>query len=77
MQLYLGRYRGFCRGTGCLIMPTWNHLWFLACLCVYALLLGGLAATLGARFDKLAARLARWWAGRSSCCRWPCCLSCA
>jgi glucan biosynthesis protein C len=58
MQLYLGRYRGFCRGSDCLIMPTWNHLWFVAYLWVYTLLLGGLAATLGARFDRLAARLA-------------------
>ncbi|NHZ90314.1 acyltransferase family protein [Massilia sp. CCM 8733] len=58
MQLYLGRYRGFCRGTDCLIMPTWNHLWFVAYLWVYTLLLGGLVAGLGSRVDRLAARVA-------------------
>ncbi|MCE3604455.1 acyltransferase family protein [Massilia sp. P8910] len=57
MQLYLGRYHGFCRGTDCLIMPTWNHLWFVAYLWVYTLLLGALVMALGPRFDRLAARI--------------------
>jgi len=39
MRLYLGGYGGFCRGDGCLILPTWNHLWFLPYLWVYTLLL--------------------------------------
>ncbi|MDQ1814253.1 acyltransferase family protein [Massilia sp. CCM 9210] len=63
MQLYLGRYRGFCRGTDCLIMPTWNHLWFVAYLWVYTLLLGGLVIAFGARFDRLAARVGALLAG--------------
>lgn len=63
MQLYLGRYRGFCRGTDCLIMPTWNHLWFVAYLWVYTLLLGALVAGLGSRFDRLATRLANLLVG--------------
>jgi hypothetical protein len=29
MGLYLTGYGGFCR-EDCLIMPTWNHLWFVA-----------------------------------------------
>ncbi|RSZ57904.1 acyltransferase family protein [Massilia atriviolacea] len=58
MRLYLGRYAGFCKGGDCLVMPTWNHLWFVAYLWVYTLLLGGLALALGERFDKLAGRVA-------------------
>jgi len=38
MQLYLQAYKGFCRGTDCLILPTWNHLWFLPYLWVYSLI---------------------------------------
>jgi surface polysaccharide O-acyltransferase-like enzyme len=33
-QLYITGYHGFCR-EDCLIMPTWNHLWFVAYLWVY------------------------------------------
>jgi glucans biosynthesis protein C len=32
-----------CRGDDCMVMPTWNHLWFLPYLWVYAVL-GALAA---------------------------------
>ncbi|UOD30310.1 acyltransferase family protein [Massilia violaceinigra] len=63
MRLYLGRYHGFCRGADCLVMPTWNHLWFVAYLWVYTLLLGGLVAGLGSRFDRLATRLANLLVG--------------
>jgi glucans biosynthesis protein C len=38
-RLYITGFHGFCRGTDCLIMPTWNHLWFVAYLWVYTLLL--------------------------------------
>lgn len=38
MKLYLTGYQGFCK-DGCLILPTWNHLWFVAYLWVYSLLL--------------------------------------
>lgn len=37
MSLYLQAYQGFCRGSDCLILPTWNHLWFLPYLWVYSL----------------------------------------
>jgi glucans biosynthesis protein C len=42
---FLGRYfradHSFCRGTDCLVLPTWNHLWFLPYLWLYtACLLG-------------------------------------
>jgi glucan biosynthesis protein C len=35
LRLYITGFHGFCRGTDCLIMPTWNHLWFVAYLWVY------------------------------------------
>jgi hypothetical protein len=42
MRLYLGAYAGFCFAPGrCLILPTWNHLWFLPYLFFYTLVLWG------------------------------------
>jgi glucan biosynthesis protein C len=38
-RLYITGFHGFCRGTDCLIMPTWNHLWFVAYLWIYTLVL--------------------------------------
>lgn len=35
---YLAADGGFCRGNECLVVPTWNHLWFLAYLWVYTAL---------------------------------------
>jgi surface polysaccharide O-acyltransferase-like enzyme len=37
-RLYITGYHGFCR-EDCLIMPTWNHLWFVAYLWVYTFVL--------------------------------------
>lgn len=59
MRLYLTGYGGFCRGSDCLIMPTWNHLWFVAYLWLYTLGLAALVSMLGERFDALAGRVAR------------------
>lgn len=38
-RLYITGFHGFCRGNDCLIMPTWNHLWFIAYLWVYTVVL--------------------------------------
>jgi hypothetical protein len=38
-RLYITGFHGFCRGGDCLIMPTWNHLWFVAYLWIYTALL--------------------------------------
>jgi glucan biosynthesis protein C len=38
-RLYITGFHGFCRGGDCLIMPTWNHLWFVAYLWVYTVAL--------------------------------------
>lgn len=54
MQLYVSGYGGFCRLDDCLDLPTWNHLWFLAYLWVYCLLLAGLAGCLGERLERAA-----------------------
>ncbi len=38
--LYLAHFQGFCDAAGqCLILPSWNHLWFLPYLFLYTLLL--------------------------------------
>jgi surface polysaccharide O-acyltransferase-like enzyme len=64
MKLYLQGYGGFCRGTDCLDLPTWNHLWFLPYLWVYCLLLGALVAALGqARWARLGAATAALLSG--------------
>ena len=35
LGLYFSHYGGFCHGAKCLILPTWNHLWFLPYLWIY------------------------------------------
>jgi surface polysaccharide O-acyltransferase-like enzyme len=62
MRLYLAGYHGFCR-EDCLILPTWNHLWFVLYLWVYTMLLAVIVPALGARFDALAGRVADMLAG--------------
>ena len=59
MALYAQGYDGFCRG-GCLRIPTWNHLWFVAYLWCYTML-AALAWLLvpQARVDRWGASLAR------------------
>jgi glucan biosynthesis protein C len=65
MRLYLQAYHGFCRGDDCLELPTWNHLWFVAYLWVYSLLMWALLKAWPAALDALAAwgerRLANRW----------------
>lgn len=39
LALYFSAYGGFCRGSDCLVLPTWNHLWFLPYLWCYTALL--------------------------------------
>ena len=58
MRLYVTGFGDFCRGTDCLDMPTWNHLWFVAYLWVYTLVLGVIMLALGPRFNALAGKVA-------------------
>lgn len=41
LGLYFTAYGGFCKGNTCLILPTWNHLWFLPYLWLYTMVLLG------------------------------------
>lgn len=63
MRLYVERYRGFCRGDDCLIMPTWNHLWFVAYLWTYTMIGGLIAWLLGARLQAVGNALGRLLTG--------------
>ncbi len=46
---YLAGEDGFCDADGCLVVPTWNHLWFVAYLWVYTVALWGLWTLAGWR----------------------------
>jgi len=63
MRLYLSAYSGFCKDGHCIDLPTWNHLWFVAYLWVYTLLLGSAIALMGERFDRLASRVVAYLNG--------------
>ena len=41
---YLRADGSFCRGDECLILPTWNHLWFLPYLWFYTMVLAAVLA---------------------------------
>ena len=65
MRLYLTAYHGFCRGTDCLDLPTWNHLWFVAYLWTYTVVLWLIVRLAGyqrlaAAGDRLAGLLTGW-----------------
>jgi glucan biosynthesis protein C len=55
LRLYFSAYGGFCRGSDCLVLPTWNHLWFLPYLFFYTALLLLLHRVLPARWRVAAA----------------------
>lgn len=58
---YLAADHSFCHAGQCLLLPTWNHLWFVAYLWVYTMLLLAARAFLPARFAAAARRpLAGW-----------------
>ena len=63
LSLYFSGYGGFCRGNDCLVLPTWNHLWFLPYLFFYTLLLWAVLRRWPEAIDGLAAMLARRLAG--------------
>jgi peptidoglycan/LPS O-acetylase OafA/YrhL len=63
MHLYLQAHGGFCRGDDCLTLPTWNHLWFVAYLWVYSLLLWALLKAWPQALDTLARLAGRWLNG--------------
>jgi hypothetical protein len=54
---YLAADQTFCRGSECLVLPTWNHLWFVAYLWAYTMLLAGLLGWKPAWREALERRL--------------------
>ena len=63
LSLYLTAYQGFCRDGDCLILPTWNHLWFVAYLVVYTLLLYAVVRAAPGLVPRVRAWLERRFAG--------------
>ena len=63
LALYFSGYGGFCQGKDCLVLPTWNHLWFLPYLFFYTGLLWATLRRWPDVIDGLAAVLGRWLAG--------------
>lgn len=55
---YLAGDGSFCRNGDCLTLPTWNHMWFVAYLLVYTLLLAFLVAFFRSRMERLGAWIA-------------------
>ncbi len=63
LKLYFSAYQGFCTGDKCLILPTWNHLWFVAYLWLYTALLWLALRTWPRALDWLSTAVARALAG--------------
>lgn len=60
---YLGAGEGFCVRQDCLILPTWNHLWFVAYLWVYSVLLWNALQWLPGPLAALQAQVVRACSG--------------
>lgn len=56
---YLMADTNFCRDADCLDVPTWNHLWFVAYLWVYTVLLVALRRGFPGAMDWMGQRLRR------------------
>jgi surface polysaccharide O-acyltransferase-like enzyme len=64
LRLYYTGYGSFCDKGSCLMLPTWNHLWFLPYLWVYTLLactVIALRPSTWAQASQLAERAFRGW----------------
>lgn len=67
---YLTGYDGFCDADGCLDVPTWNHLWFVAYLWVYTVALWLLWKLAPRALEAAGQRLGRWLSGAGML-AWP------
>ena len=54
---------GWCNGDGCLTTPTWNHLWFIAYLLPYGLLIAAIVGLPGRPLEVLGRWVERSCAG--------------
>jgi acyltransferase-like protein len=65
LKHYLAFGPQFCDPGPCLLLPTWNHLWFVAYLWVYTMILGAVLLVvpdLGLRFERgIAPMLSGGW----------------
>lgn len=60
---YLQADPGFCDDDGCLDLPTWNHLWFVAYLWVYTVLAWAIARAAPRVLARLRTVTGDWLAG--------------
>lgn len=60
---YLSGTGNWCDGDDCLTTPTWNHMWFVAYLLAYGLVLAGLLAMTDGRLRGLTRGLERLLSG--------------
>lgn len=64
LRLYFSGFEGFCAPSrGCLLLPTWNHLWFVVYLLVYTVLWWGFVRIWPTLPERTAAWLQRALAG--------------
>ena len=68
---YLAADQTFCDAGGCLVLPTWNHLWFVAYLWVYTMVAWLLARVAPGALAAAGTRLSRWAEGPGLL-LWPC-----
>jgi glucans biosynthesis protein C len=60
---YLMADHSFCKDGDCLILPTWNHLWFVAYLWVYTMIAIGATAIRPGLREAVSTRLLVWLSG--------------
>jgi hypothetical protein len=53
----------FCRPGPCIVLPTWNHLWFVAYLWVYTMALGGVLLVAPRLLDRVEQPLGKLLSG--------------
>ncbi|MFO1195896.1 MAG: acyltransferase family protein [Burkholderiaceae bacterium] len=64
MRAYLAGYSGFCRAPRqCLLLPTWNHLWYLPYLFVYTALVWSVVRAWPRVLERAAGAASRALAG--------------
>jgi len=68
---YLSADGSFCRGDDCLVVPTWNHLWFVAYLWVYTVALWGLLRFAPRWLEAFGARFANALSSTGGLLLWP------
>lgn len=68
---YLAADGSFCDEDGCLVVPTWNHLWFVAYLWVYTVALWLLVRFAPSRMQVLEARFDALMSSGMGLLLWP------